>query len=128
MSVVKWEIYNPVTEETTRFDMNPAEGGSPSYNKNMTYNDRSGPNSGIIAFEGEPAPLEYEVSGVLLQESQYNFFKNIWDLQHQVRLTDDLGRVFWIYVTSVQFRRIRRANHPWAHEYQMSYVELDVSE
>lgn len=126
-SVVKWRIYDPISESEVVFDMNPAEGGTFPNVKNITTAERTAPNAGVILWEGQDAIRETNVSGVVLTEQQYNFYNDLFNIRHQVRLTDDLGRVMWIYIKDVQWSRIRRANHPWAHQYTMTFIELDVA-
>lgn len=124
--MVKWKIYNPKTNAEVSFELNPSDGGAPERNRTMNYMARSGPNAGTIVFQGQEEVHKFTISGTILWEEQVEFFNNLFDLNHQVKLTDDLGREKWVYFTRFSMERMRKASHPWAHRYTMEYVEIEL--
>lgn len=123
--VVKWTFYDPIADVTHTLDVNPSAGGSPDYQKSISYMNTSAPDGKTIIFEGRDKPNEMTFEGTILSEEQYNQYKTLFDIRHQVLLTDDLGREFWIYFTGYTPRRGRKVHYPWYHTYTVKYVELD---
>lgn len=125
MARVGWILYDPVDSETYNFPINPNDGGSPSYKKNMVYENTAAPDGKVLMFEGRDDPKQTSFSGILLTEGQYNSFVTWFQKRHQVAITDDLGRTFSIYITSFDPKRKRSAIHPWKHEYTCEYTIID---
>lgn len=123
--VVKWEFFDPVTLEIVPFEINPAAGGSPSYQKNVQYKDTSAPDGKVIVFEGRDRPRELEFTGTILTESQYNMFVEWWDKRYQISVTDDLGREFVIMIDSFAPTRERAVHYPWKHSYTVRATIVD---
>lgn len=125
MSVVRWTFEDPVTSDIAEFYVNPKEGGSPSYAKNIVFKNTAGPDGRVIVFEGRPEVKELSFNGVILTEEEYDFFVEWFNKKNQFYVTDDLGRIFSIYIIGLDLRRIRAAMHPWKHEYTVRYFEVD---
>lgn len=123
--VLRWSIFDPTNNSTTAFEVNPAEGGTPAYKKTITYQKTSAPNGRTIVFEGRDEPLTIKFSGTILYESQYTQFLDWFNTRHQVKLTDDLGREFWIYFTSFDATRKRAVSHPFKHTYNVEATVID---
>jgi hypothetical protein len=64
-------------------------------------------------------------SGTILTENEYNALIQWADERKQVRLTDDLGRQFWIYITSFVPTRQLKRNSPWFFTYNAEATILD---
>lgn len=124
-AVVKWTFTDPVTAASYTFDVNPREGGTPTYEKTMTYTNTAGGEGRVLAYEGRDKPLDAQFSGVILTEDQYDSMLEWFQVRNQIYLTDDLGRVFTIYITRFESKRVRARSHPWKHEYTCSYVIID---
>lgn len=124
--VVRWSIWDPTTSTTTAFEINPVAGGTPTKQKQINYQSTAAPDGKLLVFEGRDQPQEIKFNGTILYESQYTQFNTWFNLRHQVLLTDDLGRQFWIYFTSFEATRKRRRSHPWAHDYAVTATILDV--
>lgn len=125
MSVIRWTIYDPTSLTTTAFEVNPNEGGTPARKKTLTFQSTSAPGGKTLVFEGRDEPESFEFSGTLLYQSQWTQFNTWFDLRHQVLLTDDLGRQFWIYITEFSATRKRAVSHPWKHEYKVTATVVD---
>lgn len=119
MAVVKWRFYDPVTLDEYIFEVNPNDGGSPQYAKNIVYSNTSAPDGLVIAFEGREKPQTLEWSGILLTETQFNAYVEWYQKKYQVRVTDDLGREFFLIIESFSPQRQRAVHHPWKHSYNV---------
>jgi hypothetical protein len=124
--MAKWSFYDPTDDTTYVFPVNPNEGGTPGRTKKLEYQATAAPDGVTLIFEGRDEARQIQVSGVLLDQGQLEAL-DAWvnDRRHQIRLTDDLGRQFWIYLTNFEATRNRRQSHPWHHSYRLGYVILD---
>jgi len=122
---VRWVLTDPVTLEEYEFDINPNEGGTPQLAKNVRYLNTSAPNGRVIAFEGRDDPKEMQVSGTILTQAHLEALQTWYAKRYQISLTDDLGRVYSIYITNFSAQRKRSALHIWKHTYNLSYVIID---
>jgi hypothetical protein len=103
MARIAWR-WEDLTEGTVLYmPINPNSGASPSFQKNLTKQQTTAPGaaSNVIIFEG---------------------VYNLWAKRHLLRLTDDLGRVFVVYVESFTPKRELSYNHPWKHTYDAATV------
>lgn len=120
---VAWTFTDGVEGETYVFDVNPNDGGTPQFEKTLTTIPSM---AGLpIVFEGRDKPETFQVSGVLIEQEQLNAFQTWFVKNYQVKVTDDLGREFWILITGFNARRAPSRNHPWRHTYTLEYIEVD---
>jgi hypothetical protein len=124
MSVVRWQIYDPITAVTDTFEFNPDSGGSPAYKKTETFANTCAPDGKTLIFEGQDEPQRLEWSGTILTEAHYNKYVEWWAKRRQLRVTDDLGRVYWVYINSFTPTRVRAATRPWKHTFDVSATIL----
>lgn len=122
--VVKWTFFDPTVPETYTFAINPNTGGTPNRTKRINFESPAASDGSMILFEGREEPRRVEISGVILNQAQLDTFQAWYDKRHQIRLTDDLGRQYWVYITSFSATRNRRAHHPWHHSYQMQLTVI----
>lgn len=125
MAVVRWEFYDPDNNNTYVMHINPRDGGSPNMEKTVAYTSTSAPDGKAIIYEGQDKPLTLEWEGVILVQAHYNALENWYRKRRQIRLTDHLGRVFWIYIQSFKPTHRRSNQYPWKHDYTMSAMVLD---
>lgn len=123
--VVKWKFEDPVELETYIFEISPNDGGSPAYTKNIMSQNTVAPGGKTLLFEGADAVSEMNFSGILLSEEQYDAFATWWAKRRQIKVTDDLGREYWIYITKFEPKRVRARSHPWKHTYSITATILD---
>jgi hypothetical protein len=125
----RWHIYDPVTLEDVEVPLNPSEARLPAVKKAISTAKTSAPTGEgrIIATEGIDDPLTMGFTGVMLDLDQYNFFFDLcYNKRYQVRLTDDWGRVYWVYPTSLEATRGRhKPSHPEFQRYTMDFLVLD---
>ena len=125
MAVTRWIFDDLTTLETWTMNVNPREGGAPSYKKNISYQNTAGTDGNVLAFEGRDEAQTSEFSGVILTETMYNTLYTWFNKRHQIQVTDDLGREFVIYITSFDAKRKWSTSHPWRHDYTMTYTIIN---
>lgn len=125
--VVRWTFYDPTVPETYTFPINPNDGGTPGIAKNITTEVTAAPDGSAIIFEGRPSPQTVTFDGTILDQSHLENLITWFSKEHQVRLTDDLGRQYWVYLTSFTPKRVRAATRPWKHTYSAEATILDVA-
>lgn len=121
--MARWSFQDDVLVETYNFDVNPNRGGTPSFEKSLSYSTT--PAGASIVFEGRDKPRTFTVSGILREESQLTALQTWYDKNYQVKVTDDLGREFWIFITGLDFERAQTRKWPFRHTFTINYVELD---
>jgi hypothetical protein len=122
---VRWAFYDPLVLETYTFEVNPNDGGSPQRKKNFSYQNTAAPNGKSLMFQGRDDTKTISFSGTLLTQAQYDTFGTWFEKSHQIRLTDDLSRQFWIVITSYAPKRVRAVTHPWKHTYSIDATVVD---
>ena len=124
MARIAWQFYDAVEATTEYLEINPNEGASPNYQKTLTKATTTAPGSAgqPLIFEGADQPSQFDFSGVILEQSQYELLETAWEKRHLLTITDDLGRSFTVYIESFSPQRELSRTHPWKHTYQMSTV------
>lgn len=125
--VTRWKLYDAVDDLEFTFTLNPREGGTPQSRKTVNYQNTAAPGGNTLIYEGRDEVQTLEWSGIILEESHLNQLQSWFEIRRQLLLTDDLGREFWIYITSFTPQRIRTINRPWRHDYTMSAIILDYA-
>jgi hypothetical protein len=123
--VVRWTFWDPVAAQTYEFELNPVEGGSPPYKKKVSYENTSAPDGKVLIYEGQDETQTMQWSGVILTQEHFEQYVDWWHLRRQLRLTDDLGRQFWVYITAFEPTRVKAFSHPWKHRYTVTAMILD---
>ena len=118
--VVRW-LFEDLTDNTSyEFEINPNDGGSPQFKKTITYQSTLAGNP--LIFEGADEVKTTQVTGTLRSQSQHDTLVNWFEKRHLIRLTDDLGRTYMIYITAYEPKRVRAATAPYKHTYTLSYT------
>lgn len=126
MSVIRWTLFDPNTDETFTFHLNPSEGGDFGVDKSFGYTSTIAPDGLPIFYQGQDAPQETSVKGVFLSLEERNNMV-IWAKKPtQLLLTNDLGEEAWIFITKMVPRRKRVANRPYKADYDMTYLICSV--
>jgi hypothetical protein len=115
----KWTLEDPVSGTSYTFTINPT-GDSPVNQKTLNYESTAAPSDSILLYEGADQPTTFSVSGTILTLNQYSSFMFFYQLRRQTKLTDDLNRVRWIYLTQFSPVRVRSATFPAKMTYQLS--------
>lgn len=123
--VVKWTFLDPTDSSTAQFDINPNEGGSIQYSKNITAHSTLAPGGKTLLFEGAQQAPEITFSGTILTQNMYDMMVLWFNKRHQIQLTDDLGRVMIIYITKFEPKRERARSYPYKHSYSCGATIVD---
>ena len=116
---MRWRFDDPTDGSFYIFEMSASEGGTPGNTKTITTKASSGPGGAVVLLEGRDAVQELSFEGTILTEPHYNALLVWFNKRHAVQLTDDLGRVYRIYITEFTPTRKRAAQHPFKHTYTM---------
>jgi hypothetical protein len=83
-------------------------------------------NNVTLIYEGPDEINRFNFSGIIYTELEYiNLFS--WaNRTNIIELTDDIGRIFEVYVVSFSTERIRSRKFPWKHSYNMETMVKDV--
>lgn len=122
MPVVKWIFDDPVTSDQYIFSVNPNAGGDPAYKKNIAQQSTVAPGGLTLLSEGADTPLTLSWSGTIIDLAQHQTFIAWFNRRYQIQLTDDLGRVFMIYITGYTPQRARAANLAYKNTYTMEAI------
>lgn len=123
--VKKWVFQDPGTSETYHFEINPNAMNSPYGQKKIQYAATTAIDGQKLAFEGQAPPVEWQFSGTLLAQSQYDAFVVWSQKRNRIWITDHFGRAWLSYITSFQPTAKRSQEHPWAHDWQMTALIFD---
>lgn len=101
-------------------EINPQDATMPAIEKTLTPNPivRGRP----VLFQGRNKPQQMELRLTVLTEDQYNTVRYWCSKEKQIRVTDDLGRVFWAYFSNFAPKRVRNAQYPWRHEVNLQCI------
>lgn len=123
---IRWTFDDPASGDSYQFEANPSAGGTPGKKKNITISPTTAWNGANVLFEGRREPREIAFSGVLLNQSMLDAMIDWWSKQHQVKLTDDLGRSYWVWISEFNPQRGRSVN-PLRHKFECKTTILDWS-
>lgn len=125
--VTRWLFEDLETVESYQLEINPGEMTLPAYEKSMTYNNTtaSGEEGRVVAFEGADKPLFLSFTGVSLSSAQDEAFKTWYRKRHQIRITDDRGDQWIVYITKYAPKRKRSVHYPYRHDYSIEAFVLD---
>lgn len=118
--VVKWTFFDPTTSESQVFEINPNDGGSVPVQRNVVTQNTLAPGGNVVLQEGAMSVPEISFSGIILSEDQYNVMYDWFFREHQIELTDDLGRTMTIFITRFEPKRERAVYYPWKHSYSVT--------
>lgn len=124
MPAWRWVLSEPSTGESYELEINPSEGGTPKRAKRFEFSEPVGESGAVIVFQGPDEMLQTDVSGAVLSRSHLLALRTWFEKDSELTLTDDLGRVMTILLTSFEPSRVRSNNYRWRHGYNMSYVVL----
>ena len=125
MARTAWTFTDPVTLDTYDMEINPNQGGTPSYRKSITYRSTAAPDGKVLMFEGRDEPQQMRVDGVILNQALLDTIVTWWQKRYAVEVLDDLCRSFNIYITAFEPKRERSNSHVWRHTYTLEYTILD---
>lgn len=122
--LVRWVFYDPADGAYT-FAINPNEGGMPKYKKTITEVATTAAEGHALLFEGADAPPEVSFAGLTHDQADLDVLISWFHKHRQIRVTDDLGRRFWIFITGLDITRKRSRNYPAKATYRITAMVLD---
>jgi hypothetical protein len=123
--VVRWTFQDLTTLQTYTMAVNPREDNTPGFEKSFAIEQTTAPGGKTLVFEGTDRPRRGGFSGALYTESEYTTLWEWWDRRNQIRITDDLGRSFTVIFETYMPKRKRSYDHPWRHDYEITYIVLN---
>lgn len=125
----RWRLFDPNTLEDVAVPLNPQEFRLPDRDKNISASATVASVSGggrVILNQGEPVAQTMGFVGVMLDRTQKAFWEYWYAKEYQVRLTDDFGDVWWIYIYKLtQTRPKTKPSHPELYRYTLDAYILD---
>lgn len=125
---MKWTLEDTVTAPGSpiQLEINPDSVDFTGQENNISTGVSSAPFGQKLVFQGRQSPKRMQFSGTVLSEAQFKTLEAWSNKEYQFKLTDDLSRVFWIYITSCTFdRRVNKEN--WLASYTINATVLDWS-
>ena len=119
----KWTLSDPVTNTVYSMQINPNSEVTTAQ-KTLTFEAVAAPSGAVLVYEGSDTPTTLTLTGTLLSQAQYSALWFFYQLRRQVQLTDDLGRVRWVYFTELNPTRVRSAQYPYKMTYSISLYVL----
>jgi len=115
-----WRFELPSASQSYYLQINPREFQRSKIDRPLTKDSTAAGRT--IVFEGLTAPEKLSMSGTLLTKDQYDALVLWSSTEKQIKITDDLGQVFWVYITQFRPSRQRSVESPWRHTFQIDAV------
>jgi hypothetical protein len=120
---VGWLFQDAATGESYVLPINPLDCDIPAIDKNISYQATVA--GGQVVYNGATQEPSMSFSGTILTEDHFRALEAWFQLQRQIKITDDLGREFWVYITDFSPTRERNTPFPWRMQYTANAVILD---
>lgn len=126
MAWQRWTFHDAVTPEDWTFTINPRDVTEPGIDKQVSSLGTTASDATPILFEGQQPAQEISWKGLLLDVATRNTFTHWARKENQIRLTNDLGEVLWIYIDKFKPTRKRVASRPYKAEYDLHAWIVDI--
>lgn len=122
----RWIFVDPTsaTPVEAQFEINPSSTTEIVRSKAIVYQNTLAPNTKSIIFENQDSARTMSWTGTTLTQAQYQMFVDWYNKRTSIRLLDDLTRMYSIYITEFTPKRVRNAEYPWLHTYDMKALVL----
>lgn len=124
MAVQRWVFHDPVANQSYTVAMNPLDQSGPTRTKTIGYSTSAGPGFTALIYEGRENPPEMTMSGTILTKDHYLAFESWYARRVPITITDDLSRVFTVYLKSFSPKRVRSAQYPWKHTFDLVAIVM----
>jgi hypothetical protein len=134
MSRVAWKFEDPVTSDVYFLPVNPkADTGSNARTRELAYSVNAGlrqQGDGVdtidnLVYESNKPQRPFAYEGFAYTKEQYDAWNEWANKGYPILMTDDLGREFTVYITSLLWSRVRSRQFPYKHSYKFSGIILD---
>lgn len=124
MPHVAWTLTDSSTGSPVvyTFPINPNAFDLPNRQATITEETSSAPNGSPIIFQGRDAVPKGSFSGVVrgaAMKSDIALWAGKW---YPLVLTDDIGNVYTVIITSLRWNRLRRAIEPHRYDYSIEFM------
>lgn len=123
MPAHRWDIFDPDTNTTVTFPINPSSGGIPPVRNSFTKHKTTAGVGIVFQGNGELDSMEWE--GALLSEDHVDFWYDLAENTRPVRLTDDLGKQVWILIETFEPKREWKASNQFFVKFTATAVIVD---
>lgn len=106
------------------FEINPNDFTPPGRTANFKEEQVTAPNGNTILFQGRDSVKTGTMSGAVLTQQQYSDIQTWGNKWVPLTLTDDLGNSWDIVIRSLKWKRLKRANNPYRHDYTIEFTVL----
>jgi hypothetical protein len=113
----RWQLYDPVLDDTYAFEVGPNTGGSPQRTRTITVTPTTASDGVSLYFQGQETVPTIEFKGTGLSKAQYEAFITWFTKKYLVLLTDDFNRQMQVYLESFEPVRAPLSHHPWRFTY-----------
>ena len=113
----KWRIYDGV--DSWNFDIGPSSGGQVSKQKNFSIQSASGPYGSTVLFETAESPLDYSISGTIIDKRMLDSLNYWYNNSSLVHIVDDLGRDFRIFIVELNLKRVNKLESQYFYTFDM---------
>lgn len=103
---------------TYELEINPQNATMPGIMKTLTATPTA--RGRPILSQGRNKPQQMQLSGTILTQEQLETVRSWCEKEKQIRITDDLARQFWVYLSNFDPRRVRSVEYPWRHEFTLT--------
>lgn len=133
-SRVGWRFYDPVTEETYAWTVNPYEdAGSHTKTKSTAYEIEAGSHQGVLGdhridtliFETNVEREPFKYNGRVYTEAEYAIMEEWCSKNYAVHIIDDLGREFRVWINGITWDRQRSRQSRYKHSYTLDGIILE---
>lgn len=131
MAQFKWRFEdlqdtNPATKVWT-LEQNPREMTSPFGPRNIVARGSVAVGGQMLAWEGNPGPVEWEFRGRIRTKTAYDEFLRWSKKPHRFYLYDHFGRRLTVVLTNFNPAPKTDIHRYWSHEYSMSALVFAIS-
>lgn len=123
MPAHRWTLYDPVTDTTVSWPLNPAEIALPALEKNVTADAST--NGAPIVWQGPNKPTSIDGSNTILAREHFEFFRDWFYKETKVLIVDDLGNRIWAFLTKFKATRSLSHSHPWKAKYDITILIIE---
>lgn len=106
------------------FDKNPNEFKRPGREASIKEDTVTAPNGTRIFFQGRDKARKGSMKGAVFTQTEFNNIETWGNKWVPLTLTDDLGGSWDIVIQKLTWTRIRRANNPYRHDYEIEFYVL----
>jgi hypothetical protein len=128
MTVTKWVLADPTDSTSHTFELNPdpTKGSMGEVTFEAAVGDNAITDLGPVLVLTADKELTAEFQLSVYDQAEYQTLEAWYEKGDILTLTDDLGRVSTIYLTTFSAKRERVASRPWKHTITCSYLILSL--